>query len=168
MTRARLFVSAASSAVLALAISANEVAAQGMKALVGSYSIVSSSGVVDGKRTETYGEKPRGMLILSADGRYQLSILRNDLPKFASNARVKGTPDENKAVVGGSINHFGRYTVDEKEKTITFNVEGSIFPNWTGTTQKRPFTLKGGTLTYQVSASSGGTGSGEVSWQRNK
>jgi len=154
--------------LLALAISAGDAAAQGMKALAGSYSIVSSSGMVDGKRAETYGEKPKGMLILNGDGRYQLSILRNDLPKFASNARVKGTPEENKAVVGGAINHFGRYSVDEKEKTITFNVEGSTFPNWAGTTQKRPFTLKGGTLTYQVLASSAGTGSGEVIWQRIK
>jgi hypothetical protein len=168
MTRARLFVSTASSALLALAISASDAAAQGMKSLAGSYSIVSSAGTVDGKRVETYGEKPKGMLILSGNGQYQLSILRNDLPKFVSNARVKGTPEENKAVVGGSINHFGRYSVDEKEKTITFNIDGSTFPNWAGTTQKRPYTLKGGTLTYQVLSSSGGTGSGEVVWQRIK
>jgi hypothetical protein len=168
MFRAKLFVSTASSALLALAISAGDATAQGMKALAGSYSIVSSGSMVDGKRVETYGEKPKGMLILNGDGRYQLSILRNDLPKFTSNARVKGTVEENKAVVGGSINHFGRYSVDEKEKTITFNIEASIFPNWAGTTQKRPFTLKGGTLTYQVQASSGGTGAGEVVWQRNK
>jgi hypothetical protein len=168
MDRLSLFISAASSAFLVLAFSTGEVSAQGMKALAGSYSIVSSSGMIDGKRVETYGEKPKGMLILSGDGRYQLSILRNDLPKFASNARIKGTAEENKAVVGGAINHFGRYSVDEKEKTITFNIEASTFPNWAGTIQKRPFTLKGGTLTYQVLASSGGTGSGEVVWQRNK
>ena len=30
-----------------------------------------------------------------------------DLPKFASNSRTNGTADENKAVVQGSISHFG-------------------------------------------------------------
>jgi hypothetical protein len=94
--------------------------------------------------------------------------MRASLPKFASNSRTKGTPEENKAVVEGSLAHFGRYTVDEKDKTITFHVESSTYPNWDGAPQKRPFTVKGDEFTYHVLAVSGGTGSGQVTWKRMK
>src|SRR5262249_52921942 len=36
--------------------------------------------------------------------------VRSDLPKFASNNRDMGTPEENKAVVQGSITYFGTYS----------------------------------------------------------
>jgi Lipocalin-like domain len=43
--------------------------------------------------------------------------------------------------VQNSICYFGKYTVDEAAKTLTFHIEGCSFPNWTGTDQKRSFTL---------------------------
>jgi hypothetical protein len=116
---------------------------------------------------DTYGANPRGMLILTRDGRYSLHLVRKDLQKFASGSRVKGTPEENAAVVNGSISHFGTYTVGDGGKMLSFKIEGSSYPNWTGTTQQRPFTLKGDLLTYQVPAASRG-GSGEVVWKRIK
>jgi hypothetical protein len=42
-------------------------------------------------------------------------ILRRGQAKFASNNRNEGTPEENKAIVQGSIAHFGTYTVNEAE-----------------------------------------------------
>jgi len=51
---------------------------------------------------------------------------------------VTGTPDENKAVVQGSIALFGTYTVDEVKKMIVYKVESSTFPNWIGLVQERP------------------------------
>jgi hypothetical protein len=71
---------------------------------------------------------------------------------------MEGTPEEYKAVVQGSIAHFGRYTINEADKTITFHIETSTFPNWNGTEQKRPFTLTGDELKWTTpGASSGGT-----------
>jgi hypothetical protein len=143
--------------------------AQSVKSLAGTYSGVSFSMTDSaGKKTQIFGENPRAMLVLTPDGRYSAIVMRASLPQFASNARPKGTPEENKAVVEGSIAHFGRYTIDEKDKTITFHVESSTFPNWDGKPQKRPFTVKGDELSYKVPTASTGTGTAEVVWKRIK
>jgi hypothetical protein len=61
---------------------------------------------------------------------------RPDLPKFASNNRMQGTAEENKAIVQGSIAYFGTYSV--VDKVIIQKVEGGTWPSWIGTDQKRP------------------------------
>jgi hypothetical protein len=132
-------------------------AAQTAKDLVGSWTNPVS---------DSYGANARGLLIFSGDGRYQLSIQRATLPNIASNNRTKATPKEEHAIVEGSINHWGRFTVDGKKNILTFHIEGSTFPNWIGTTQERPFTLKPGVLTYKVAIVSGTGQPGETSWKR--
>jgi hypothetical protein len=133
--------------------------AQGAKQLVGTWSIVSGS---------VFDPNPRGLLIFTADGYYSLTLAKTTLPKFASNSRDKGTPGENQAVVGGSISHFGKYTVDEKDKSFTINIQTSTFPNWDNTSQKRPFTISGDTLKYVNPAPSSGGSSIELVWKRLK
>jgi hypothetical protein len=146
---------------LAFALPIGHAAAQTAKNLVGAWDL-EAAGV-------TYGNQPTGRLIFSADGHYALVITRNDLPKFAAESRVKGTPDENKAVVAGSIAHFGRYSVDEKDKAIVYRIESSTFANWNGTEQKRPFELKGNQLRYtNPKPSAGGPPTGRVIWNRAK
>src|SRR5574342_1385073 len=127
--------------------------------LVGTWSHVSVDTVrPDGSREPMYGPNPKGLVIFDSSGRYALVNARSDLPKFASNNRTQGTPEENQAVVRGSIAHFGRYTVNEADGTITFYIEGSTFPNWNGIEQKRPFTLTGDEVRWTTPASGGGLG----------
>jgi hypothetical protein len=57
-------------------------------------------------------------------------------PLFASMNLNTGTPEENKAAIQGMISHFGTYTTDENDKSLTFLVEGSSFPNLQGIRQK--------------------------------
>ena len=142
--------------------------AQTAKDIVGTWNYVSAETVApDGKRTPTFGPSPKGIVIFAADGHYALIVTRADAPKFASNSRMQGTPDEHKAIVQGTISHFGKYTVNEADKTITFQVKTSTFPNWDGIDQKRPFTLSGDELKYTVPAASGG-GTAEVVLKRIK
>jgi hypothetical protein len=47
--------------------------------------------------------------------------------------------------------------VHEADRTITFHVTASSFPNWDGVEQKRPFTVDGERLRWETRASSGGT-----------
>ena len=70
-------------------------------------------------------------------------LTRADLPKFAANDRTAGTPEENKAVVQGSLAYFGTDTVDEAAKIITTHIEGCTFSNWIGTDRKLSFNLNG-------------------------
>jgi hypothetical protein len=152
--------------LLVLGVLVGLAAAQGAKGLVGTWTIVASDTLDEaGKRTPTFGPNPRGVLIFTADGRYSLTLARTTLPKFASNNRTKGTPEENQAIVSGSLSHFGKYTADGK--AFTFNVETSTFPNWDGTTQQRPYTLSGEELRYSTAAASGG-GRAELIWKRVK
>lgn len=106
--------------------------------------------------------------MLDGTGRYILAITRGGIAKFAGNNREAGTVEENKSVVQGTIAHFGRYTVDESVKAITFQIENSTYPNWEGTEQRRTFTLSGDELKYTVPVAATGVGSAELHWKRNR
>ena len=136
--------------------------------IVGSWTYASADTIrPDGSRVPTWGANYSGLVIFGADGRF-VSFIGRDIPKFASNSRVNGTADENKAAVAGGIALFGRYSINEADKTLTYNIERSSFPNWSGTEQKRPFTLVGDELKYTVPAASAGDGRAEVVLRRAK
>src|SRR5206468_10920953 len=85
------------------------------KSLAGAWTLVTNvSTDASGKKDATYGEKPMGQIVFSPNGRYTLLITKPDIPKVAANNRTKGTVEENKAVVGGSLAHYGSYKVDDK------------------------------------------------------
>src|SRR5438045_5835529 len=128
---------AAATASLALVSWAAPATAQTMKSVAGAYSVV---------KVDAYGPKARGMMVLTPDGHYTISLARETLPKFAGNVRTKGTAEENKAVIDGSIFHFGKYTIDDGGKSITFHIQASAFPNWDGATQKRALKVAGDEL----------------------
>jgi Lipocalin-like domain len=138
------------------------------KQVQGSWTLVSLYVEQDGKKMEPFGSKPRGSMILTPDGRFSIILLRESLPKFASNNRMKGTAEENQAVVQGSLAHYGRYAVaNEKEHTVNLSNEGSTFPNWDGQDQKRVWIVKGDELRVSNPTASIG-GVAYVIWKRAK
>jgi hypothetical protein len=73
--------------------------------LVGTWMLVSIYDErQDGSKFDPFGANPTGILIFDANGRFASQIIGSGLPKFASNNRLEGTPEENKAVVQGSEN----------------------------------------------------------------
>ena len=143
-----------------------EAVAQTAKELVGTWTLVSIKLEQDGKKTDFYGPNPQGQATYETNGRVSVIISRSDLPKFASNNRQAGTPEENKAVVQGSIAYFGTYSVDEAAKTVTSHIESRSFPNWNGTDRKLSFTISGDELNLTSPTSSTGTGSNQQVWKR--
>ena len=91
----------------------------------------------DGTKVAPFGPNPKGLITLSADGRYSLQLIRPDIPKIASKDRLSGTPEENRAVAQGVLSQFGTSSVNEAEGTLTLHVETSSFPNENGTDQER-------------------------------
>jgi hypothetical protein len=81
---------------------------------------------------------------------------------------VAGTPEENAAIVQGIIAYFGTYSVSVEDHLVTVHVEGSTFPNWVGTDQKRLFTIIGDELRYTNLNRSSGEGTALVVWKRAK
>jgi len=141
--------------------------AQTAKELVGTWKQVSNVTISqDGRRSDVFGPNPNALLIFDANGRFASVTTRPDLPKFASNNRMQGTAEENKAIVQGSIAFFGTYSV--ADKIVSLKVEGSTWPSWTGTDQKRPIiSLAGDDMKWTVPTPSVG-GTGEVTYKRVK
>ena len=158
-------------AVLAFVViaGASEVAAEGfLKEIQGNWVISSAVNEKDGKKTDVFGPEPKGSLILTPEGRFSLILMRSGLPKFAANNRAQGTPEENEAVVKGSVALFGTYKVEnEAEHTVGLAIEGCTFPNWSGEVQKRTLTVSGEEMKMVTpTAAIGGTN--YLMWKRAK
>jgi len=144
-------------------------AAQGNKAVAGTYTLAAANNLdtKTGYMTPMYGAEPRGQMLLTPEGRYSVIIVRSGLPKFAANQRTKGSAQENEAVVGGSIAHFGSYSVGAGGKVLVLQSEYSTFPNWNNARLTRPFAIAGDQLKYRVNSASGG-GTADITWKRIK
>jgi hypothetical protein len=140
---------------------------QTAKDFVGTWTLVSATIEQGGAKSDTFGPDAKGVLVFDAGGRYVITFFAANLPKFASNNRANGTAEENKAIVGGSLAHFGTYTVNEADKSFTFRVENATFPNWDKTEQKRPFVITSDELKYTTPMASAG-GTATVIWKRAK
>ena len=160
------FVLAAAWVFQASALLSSTALAQSATDIVGMWTLVSSVTDKDGKRTDQFGPGAHGMMSLDADGHFMLTIIGPDLPKFASNNRASGTSDENKAVVGKSIAMIGTYSVGSTDKSLTFKVESSTFPNWNGTAQKRSIVTAGRDELQYITAAASSGGIATVTWQR--
>src|ERR1700682_2719829 len=79
--------------------------------IFGVWQVVSVVNEADGKKTEPYGANPKGQFVFTVDGYFSTNIVRPDRPKFVSNNRTTGTPEENKAAVQGSNGTFGTYEI---------------------------------------------------------
>jgi hypothetical protein len=126
-------------AMLALLLSAGAAAADTLKdRLVGAWDfVIAEAKAPDGTKSLPFGDKPKGTIVFTPDGRFAQIHVAGDVPKIASGNRLKGTPDEYAAIMQRSISVFGRYTVDEDKKTVTFHIVSATFPNWEGEAQTR-------------------------------
>lgn len=157
MNARNVFASALLSGACFALVSTTDVAtAQSASDLVGTWQLVSAVNTAkDGAKSDVFGAEPKGMMIFDANGHFVQVLTRSGLPKFAADNRLQGTPDENKAIVQGSISLYGTYTV--ADKVLVLHVESGTWPSWTGTDQKRPLTFSGDQLTWTLQASVGGT-----------
>src|ERR1700732_3468509 len=80
---------------------------------IGSWTLISLTSGEGANQTLPYGPNPKGAMMVDANGRFSITVVRSDLPKFASNNRMDGTPEEKEAIVKGSIAYFGTYSIDE-------------------------------------------------------
>ncbi len=140
------------------ALTAGQAAEQSGKDLVGTWTLVSA---------DAFGANPKGTVIFDANGRFATMLMRADLAKYAANNRAQATPAEHKATVDGSIAYFGTYSLSGTD--VNFHIEGSTFPNWSGTDQKRTnVTITGDELKWIQPTPSAGGPPVAVVWRRMK
>ena len=129
-------------AMLALALSAGATAAQSSAsltdAIVGTWNfVVAEVTAPDGKKSFPFGETPKGILIFTADGHFAQIHIAADVPKISSGNRLTGTAEEYAEIMRRSLSVFGTYTIDEANRTVTYNIVSASFPNWQGESQTR-------------------------------
>jgi hypothetical protein len=135
--------------------------------LVGTWTLAAwEQKKADGSRLLQFGENPVGMACFDAGGRYIIAVMRSDRPSHASGVPWQGTADENKITADGTMTYFGTYVVDEKGGSIAVQIQGSSFPNWNGSTQKRLVSIAADELTLSVHPPSGEIV--DVIWRRAK
>jgi len=121
--------------------------------LIGSWRLIAADKILpDGSQVTDYGTNPHGIAIFTAAGNYAVEIYRDKRMKFASVDREKITLEEFREALFSTSCHFGTYAIDANKGTITFNIDRASFPNLDQTSQVRPYTLKGDTLTWRVPA----------------
>lgn len=126
------------------------------------------SGTVDrgGKKVHLTAPRLQGFLMFDSNDHFLIVITRSDRPKFASNSGQAGTRGGNISTLQSSIASFGTYSINDPDHTINVHIEGSTFPKWVGTDQKRWFAVDGDQLKLVNSSPSGGRGTAELVWQR--
>ena len=125
--------------VCALALAAGNAQAQSLRErIVGAWDFKVAEIVgPDGQKSYPFGETPKGVLVFTAEGRFAQIHVAGDVPRIASNNRLTGTPEEYAEIMRRSLSVFGTWTVDEANKTVTYQIVSSSFPNWEGEAQTR-------------------------------
>jgi hypothetical protein len=137
--------------------------------IVGAWTLVSfESFNAAGKKVPSMeGRDLKGLLILTADGLLSVQII-SEFPKLASKDRLKTTPTEDKAVAHGVLSFFGRYSINDADKSLNFIVERSSYPNQvTGKPAKRSVTLNGDEMRFDNRGRTAG-GNVVIVWRRMK
>jgi hypothetical protein len=120
----------------------------------------------DGSVIEPFGPQAKGMLVFDGK-RFATQVMSANLPKFASNNRMVGKPQEYEAISRGVVAYFGTYTVNEADHIVTLHIERSSFPNWEGTDQDRKFEFAGDELRYTAASSTANPAeAAQLVWQR--
>lgn len=112
------------------------------------------------------GENPTGLLIYTASGHMAVQMLAAGRKALDTTDALGGTEAERAAAYSGCLAYFGRYSVEGN--SVTHLVDGSLFPNWSGTTQVRPGEICGEQLVLSTPPQQGPTGIvvNEIVWTR--
>ena len=129
----RLIAATCITAMIALPAHADTIKEQ----IIGAWSLIEGGEQFpDGKRIPYWDG---GQIVFTPSGRYSL-ILFKDRPKS------EGMSDP-RYPVGPMVAHYGRYTVDENTKTLTYYIDTSSTPGFNGAARTQTIQMKGDTYT---------------------
>lgn len=117
--------------------------------LVGTWTLVSADATLpNGDKQQSFGAKPKGILILDAGGRYAFVQGNPERSKFkdTQNLRSGATNDELAAAARSFAANFGTWSVDEAGKTLMRKYEIALIPNNDSLETKNSVSLSGDDL----------------------
>jgi hypothetical protein len=124
-----------------------------------SWRLVSGGFERGGREVHLTPPRLQGFLMFDSSDHFLIVITRS---------RQAGTQGESTATLQRNVACFGTYSIDSADHTINVHIEGSTFPKWTGTDQKRRFTVAGDHLKWTNSSPAGGPETAELAWKRVK
>jgi len=124
-----------------------------------SWRLVSGGFERGGRKVHLTPPRLQGFLMFDSSDHFLIVITRS---------RQAGTQGESTATLQRNVACFGTYSIDSADHTINVHIEGSTFPKWTGTDQKRRFTFAGDNLKWTNSSPAGAPGTAELAWKRVK
>lgn len=149
----------------------SESSKQGQSELVGTWHLVSyKEYVADGTVVDVWGAHPRGRLMYDAGGRMALQQTASEQLSFASGDLLRGTDGEVRDAFERYRAWFGSYTVDTAAGVIVHHIDGSLYPNYVGSDQRRSFIVASDRLTTRAPSvvRGGRTSTFEMVWERDK
>ena len=122
----------------------------------------------DGSLSFPFGKDPMGRLMYDRSGCMSAQLVRRERSVFESGDQLAGTNEEIKSAFEGCVAYFGTFEIDETEGVVIHRIEGSMFPNWTDTEQRRFYDLEGDQLKIKTAPLKwgGGEAVGVLVWQR--
>lgn len=119
----------------------------------------------DGTTEYPFGMTPRGILIYADDGSMAVQMVVADRPRLDTDDPIGGSIEQRAEAYSTCLSYFGSYELRESE--IVHNVDAALFPNWSNTSQVRPFVFDEGKLVLQVKDNTGRVTS-EIIWERKQ
>ncbi len=107
-----------------------------------------------------------GLLIYGPDGRMAVQMASAHRAVIGGTDPLGGPEAARAAAYAGCLAYFGTYSIEGT--TVTNRIAASLFPDWTGAAQARPFTLEGDRLVLRTPPheSDGRTTVNEMDWVR--
>jgi len=96
------------------------------------------------------GEDCEGRMIFDAAGNFSAQLMRPGRPDFASDDLLRGTDEEIRTAYQGFVAFWSKISVDDAKKEVSYEVEGSLFPNWIGHKNLRHFEFEGDRMTLKT------------------
>jgi hypothetical protein len=95
------------------------------------------------------GESPQGFVTVTPGHYLSLSFMAGERDAFAENDVLGGSLAERDAAATSYVSFGGPCRI-EGDGVLVVDVEAAFHPNWTGTVQRRRFSLEGDTLTLMT------------------
>jgi hypothetical protein len=123
----------------------------------------------DGSVSYPIGADARGLLIYTQNGRMAVQICGANRAAMDTEDPLGGDEAARAAAYSTYLAYFGSYEV--QEQNVVHKLDSSLYPNWSGEEQVRPFTVESGQLvlrTPPMRLADGSTVVNELAWARDQ
>ena len=117
----------------------------------GSWKLISSEmRTPSGEILYPLGKDCEGRIIFDMEGNFSAQLMRPGRSEFASGDLLRGTDKELREAYQGYVAFWSKIEVHPEKQQFTYEVAGSLFPNWIGHSNLRYYEFDGDRLTFKT------------------